>query len=154
MTRCFLKVFPQASTISPDIANGCLKRSKSWDMRYYWLRDRQMQRQFDIYWEEGIKNLADYFTKHHSTLDHQAKRSKYVNDKLHYLAHPVSAILSNFSTATNPAPSEGVLLLPRSRDEQTAVWPLGRNNIPPSQAHASPDWTRAMHTHHEDQRRA
>merc|ERR1712197_166498 len=40
------------------------KRSKSWDMRYHWLRDRQSQKQFDIYWKPGPESDADYFTKH------------------------------------------------------------------------------------------
>ena len=50
-----------------------VKQSKSWDMRYNWLRDRIAQAQFNIKWKEGIHNLADYFTKHH-----QIKRSDYI----------------------------------------------------------------------------
>ena len=56
------------------------KRSKSWDMRYYWLRDRQNQKQFDIYWDKGTRNNADYHTKHHPTSHHRAIRSRYVQD--------------------------------------------------------------------------
>ena len=58
------------------------KRSKAWDMRYHWLRDRQTQRQFNIFWEKGVTNDADYFTKHHATTHHRAQRAKYVRDKL------------------------------------------------------------------------
>ena len=58
------------------------RRSKSWDMRYYWLRDRQTQQQFNIFWESGLKNDADYHTKHHATIDHKTKRNRYVHDKL------------------------------------------------------------------------
>ena len=58
------------------------KRSKAWDMRYYWLRDRQTQHQFNIFWEKGVNNDADYFTKHHATAHHHAQRAKYVRDKL------------------------------------------------------------------------
>ena len=57
------------------------KRSKSWDMRYYWLRDRSNQAQFNIFWDKGKNNHADYFTKHHPTKYHRAIRSKYVQDK-------------------------------------------------------------------------
>ena len=46
------------------------KRSKSWDMKYHWLRDRQTQGQFNIYWDKGSNNHADYFTKHHPTKYH------------------------------------------------------------------------------------
>ena len=57
-----------------------MKRSKSWDMRYHWLRDRENQKQFDIYWKPGIQNHADYWTKHHSVLHHRDMRPKYVRD--------------------------------------------------------------------------
>ena len=59
------------------------KRSKSWDMKYHWLRDRQTQGQFNIYWDKGSNNHADYFTKHHPTKYHQEIRStrRYVRDR-------------------------------------------------------------------------
>ena len=53
------------------------KRSKSWDMRFYWLRDRKLQKQFLITWEPGKSNLADYFTKHHPIIHHKKMRSTY-----------------------------------------------------------------------------
>ena len=56
------------------------KRSKSWDMRYYWLRDRQLQKQFQIFWEKALSNLADYFTKHHPTKHHRQIRGTYIKD--------------------------------------------------------------------------
>ena len=34
-------------------------------MRFYWLKGRQEQQQFDIYWAPDQINLADYFTKNH-----------------------------------------------------------------------------------------
>ena len=55
-----------------------VKRSKSWDMRYNWLRDRSAQNQFKIRWDKGIYNLADYFTKHHSPTHHRIKRYDYI----------------------------------------------------------------------------
>ena len=33
------------------------RRSKTWDMRYYWLRDRSNQRQFNIYWDKGATTM-------------------------------------------------------------------------------------------------
>ena len=58
-----------------------MKRTKSWDMRYHWLRDRMTQKQFDIYWDKGTNNHADYFTKHHATKHHRTIRNRYVHDK-------------------------------------------------------------------------
>ena len=63
------------------------KRSKAWDMRYHWLRDRQAQQQFKIYWEKGANNDADYFTKHHPTNHHRAQRPKYVRDNIKECIH-------------------------------------------------------------------
>jgi len=37
-------------------------------MRYNWLRDRAAKRELYIYWDKGVKNDVDYFTKHHSPL--------------------------------------------------------------------------------------
>ena len=42
------------------------KRSKSWDMRYYWLRDKIAQFMYKITWEKAQLNSTDYFTKHFS----------------------------------------------------------------------------------------
>jgi len=62
------------------------KRSKSWDMRYYWLRERQTKNQFRFFWAKGIDNNADYTTKHHATKHHLQMRreKKYVRDR-----HPI-----------------------------------------------------------------
>jgi hypothetical protein len=47
------------------------KRSKAMDMRYHWLTDRVRQKQFDVYWRPGRKNLRDYHMKHHSAQHHK-----------------------------------------------------------------------------------
>ena len=55
-------------------------------MRYYWLRDRKAQQQFQFFWDKGTNNEADYFTKHWATIIHRLKRNKYVKDKLMFLS--------------------------------------------------------------------
>ena len=57
-----------------------MKKSKSWDMRYHWLRDKETQREIDVYWDKGTHNNTDYFTKTHTTPYHRSQRSKYVQD--------------------------------------------------------------------------
>jgi hypothetical protein len=47
------------------------KRSKSMDLKYYWLQDRVRQKQLDVYWRPGKDNLGDYHTKHHPAQHHQ-----------------------------------------------------------------------------------
>ena len=56
-------------------------RSKAIDMRFYWLKCRQQQQQFEIYWEAGKTNFADYFTKHHSPTHHRAVRPIYLYEE-------------------------------------------------------------------------
>ena len=63
-----------------------MKKSKSWDMRYHWLRDRQTQNQFQFYWKPSNQNYADYFSKHHAITHHRQLRPQYVHDKLNLLS--------------------------------------------------------------------
>ena len=58
------------------------KRSKSWDMRFHWLRDKETQDLVLVYWKKGTDNDADYFTKTHSTPYHRSQRGKYVQDSM------------------------------------------------------------------------
>jgi hypothetical protein len=50
------------------------KRAKIMDMRLWWLRCRGSQKQFCYYWDAGSKNWADYSTKHHPDIYHEAHR--------------------------------------------------------------------------------
>ena len=54
------------------------RKSKSWDMKFHWLRDRKIQRVMWVFWDKGIHNDADYFTKHHPVAYHQNIREKYI----------------------------------------------------------------------------
>jgi len=67
------------------------KRSKAIDMRFFWLRDRENQKQFKLHWAKGINNLADYFTKHHPTEHHRNMRRAYLANMIHASQQPLSA---------------------------------------------------------------
>ena len=54
------------------------KLSKSWDMRYHWIRDKHTQKLINVYWQPGKKNEADYFTKHFPAKYHKQQREKYI----------------------------------------------------------------------------
>ena len=41
------------------------KRTKSIDIKYHWLKDREQQQQFKFYWRPRQHNIANPFTKHH-----------------------------------------------------------------------------------------
>ena len=51
------------------------RRSKSWGLRLNWLRCREAQGKFLIYWDKGPNNNSDYRTKHHPIIYHETKRS-------------------------------------------------------------------------------
>ena len=53
------------------------RRSKAIDMRFYWVRDRVRQGQFNLYWEPGRSNHGDYWTKHHCHQHHRDVRPTY-----------------------------------------------------------------------------
>jgi hypothetical protein len=67
------------NSCAAGIANDTVKqrRSKAIDMRFYWVQDRVVQKQFVVHWRQGSDNLADYFTKHHSAAHHRIMRSQY-----------------------------------------------------------------------------
>ena len=50
-------------------------KSKSWDLPLNWLRYREAQGQFHIYWDKGPNNNSDHSTKHHPIIYHETKRS-------------------------------------------------------------------------------
>ena len=47
-------------------------------MRFYWVRYIIRKNNFQIFWEEGKKNLADYDTKHHPIWYHKKMRPRYL----------------------------------------------------------------------------
>ena len=60
-----------------------MKKSKTWDMHLHWLRDKEKQKDFKVYWDKGSNNYADYFTKHHPIIHHRRIRNEkiYIRDK-------------------------------------------------------------------------
>ena len=71
-----------------------LKKSKSWDMRYYWARDRANQKQFKYTWDYGDQNEGDYYTKHYPTHHHRTMRPRYNQDKVNILYTNLDDIVS------------------------------------------------------------
>ena len=57
-----------------------MKRSKSWDMNFHWLRDKETMKEINVNWGKGKDNFADYFTKHHSIVHHRRMRPIYIKD--------------------------------------------------------------------------
>ena len=65
------------------IANDTIKkqRSRSMEMRYFWVTDQVNQGYFDVRWHPGQENLADYPSKHHFTAHHRVVRPYYTHSR-------------------------------------------------------------------------
>jgi hypothetical protein len=61
------------NTTADGIINNTVqqKRSKAMDIRFYWVKDRVEQGQFNVGWVPGETNMGHYFTKHHSPAHHK-----------------------------------------------------------------------------------
>ena len=68
------------NAMADAVVNGKIqpKRTKAMDMRFHWLRDRECQEQFRIYWRPGKLNYADYWTKHHAAKHHKNIRKEFI----------------------------------------------------------------------------
>ena len=82
-------------------------------MRFYWLWNKQQNKNFDIYWDAGPNNLYDYYTKHYT-----AQHYKYIRKKM--------ACHHNMWTACFQARCKGVL----GQDNISSVGWLNHDKIP------------------------
>ena len=57
-----------------------LKKAKTMDMRFHWIRDKVRTKTFSVTWHPGKENRADYFTKLHPTSHHVEMRRLYVGN--------------------------------------------------------------------------
>jgi len=65
------------------IANKTIKRlrSKSMEMRFFWIVDQAKWGRFAIRWHPGLENLGDYQSKHHVGAHHSNVRPWYLHMK-------------------------------------------------------------------------
>jgi len=75
------------------IANNTVKRqrSRSMEMRFFWIGDKIAQEMYGVSWHPGQENLADYQSKHHTGAHHKAVRPWYLQqaDSPQYLPRAV-----------------------------------------------------------------
>ena len=69
-----------ANSTAEAFSNSTLKekRSKSWDMRWWWIQDKVKLMEFKVEWEKGANNYADYQTKHFPPSHHTQVRPTYI----------------------------------------------------------------------------
>ena len=69
-----------------------LKKLKSCDMKYFWLRDRGEKKQSSFLWDYGDQNDGFYFTKHHLPHYHKYMRTHYIQNFVSNLFRKVVSI--------------------------------------------------------------
>ena len=71
------------NSTATGIANDTVKkqRSRSMEMRFFWVTGQVASGEFDVQWHPGKENLADYFTKHFETSHHREVRPWYVQEQ-------------------------------------------------------------------------
>jgi hypothetical protein len=64
------------------IANNTVKRqrSRSMEMRFFWISDKCAQDMYALHWHPGQENLADYQSKHHTGAHHTKVRPWYLHE--------------------------------------------------------------------------
>eukprot|EP00804_Cyclotella_cryptica_P022079 CCRYP_019736-RA/>CCRYP_019736-RA protein AED:0.25 eAED:0.37 QI:0/-1/0/1/-1/0/1/0/181 len=52
------------NSTAAGIANNTVKhqRSRSMEMRYFWIADQVAHQQFRVHWHPGLENMGDYYT--------------------------------------------------------------------------------------------
>ncbi len=65
-----------------SIANQTVKRqrSRSMEMRFFWISDKCAQDMYALHWHPGQENLADYQSKHHAGAHHTKVRPWYLHE--------------------------------------------------------------------------
>ena len=61
------------NSTAAGLANDTVKqkRSKAMEMRYFWIADKVEANVFNVYWNKGKTNRADYYSKQHPTKIHR-----------------------------------------------------------------------------------
>ena len=108
---------PQSATIMYT-DNGCahglandrikIRKSKSIDLRYHWVRDRVRQGHFKVQWLSGANILADFFTKALPVHVHQKLMPRLVHVPIaaqgHYTAYRARRINAHRARVAAAAP--------------------------------------------------
>ena len=70
------------NTCAVGLANGTVADAKTKHVRrkFHWIREAVAEDEFEVYWEAGVKNVADFFTKYHNSVDHHKFTSLLMTD--------------------------------------------------------------------------
>jgi hypothetical protein len=122
------------------IANNTVKRqrSRSMEMRYFWVCDKEAQDIYDVKWHPGKENLADYQSKHHPGAHHTAVRPWYLHEHNSPLVLPRASRPSTLKGCVGTLPQGYVRNVPLPRI------PL-RQSTSSNQIHMIPEYYEVPH---------
>jgi hypothetical protein len=113
------------NSTAAGIANNTVKRqrSRSMEMRYFWIADQVARKQFTVHWHPGQENLADYYTKHHPMSHH-------IRVRPYYLLEPNSPI--ELPRAMTPEELRGCAKTPMAPPltRQPLAFPFQHSRLP------------------------
>jgi hypothetical protein len=68
------------NAMADGVINGKVqpKQTKAMDMRFHWLRDKERQQYFHIYWKPSKLNYADCWEKHHPGAHHRNMQKEFL----------------------------------------------------------------------------
>ena len=89
------------------ISNDTVKkqRSRSMEIRFFWVTDQVQRQVFDVWWHPGQENLADYFTKNVDTQHHIAVQPCYLYTSSSPIVLPRAATPSSLRGCVGTLPN-------------------------------------------------
>jgi hypothetical protein len=118
------------------IANKTVKRqrSRSMEMRYFWVCDKVAQDAYNVKWHPGQENLANYQSKHHTGAHHQAVRPWYLHEQSSPLVLPRAIRPSTLKGCVGTLPQGYIRNVPLPRV------PRGQSAKSQTQVHTIPNY--------------
>jgi hypothetical protein len=104
------------NSTAAGLANDTLKqkKSKAMEMRYFWIADKCEADVFNVYWNQGKTNKADYYSKQHPTKVHRDTRPKimitYENNHTNHIEAHQNKSKTNQNKSTSHEGGKGVLI--------------------------------------------
>ena len=65
-----------SATANTFIHQTMRHKQSLWDMRYWWSEEKSTQSEFNIFWDKGVNNWADYVTEHFAPSVYQVLRQR------------------------------------------------------------------------------
>jgi hypothetical protein len=72
---------PTADGITNNTVQPKRSKAMGMDMKFYWVKNRVEQDQFNVGWEPGDTTMSDHFTKHNYPAHHKHMIPYYLYDK-------------------------------------------------------------------------